>query len=366
MGVVLACLAAGCGNAVPRNAVPGNDGEPPAGNDGGASEGSSASDGGSDEVSGPTEEPVEIATPDNGIDWVGVTGGRVYFSVTNEGIYSVSAAGGVEPSLVAAASTSGEYIFNGFAFDTAFVYWSESLGDGPAGTLNRAPLEGGPSQVIASSDGFIRGIAVDSDNIYWVDQTDGEILRAPVAGGSATVVAGGLATPAGIALHAGTIYLTDAAGDVLSVPTEGGVVTILVAAPGPAPEVTDFSPGMAVDDDNFYYSQLSTSSPTVLQVPLTGGALTVLAQGYAAGIVVDATNVYWMNSDSFDTEARVNEVTIGGGAARVLADYEFAAVGPAMDRDSVYWGTSGGSVAPACALCGLQRLMPPAILKVAK
>jgi len=284
---------------------------------------------------------VEQVAPLNGYaTWIGLAGSRLYFSLYADAVESVPSAGNGAPSLIAnatgSAASSGEYVFNGFAFDSSYVYWSESVGLAPS-TIKRAPLGGGASEVIASSsDGFIGGIAIDGGNVYWVDQDEGEIRSIPVNGGSATVIATGLTTPAGIAIHARTIYLTDANSDLMAVAIGGGAVTTLVHGPGlPSNEgVADFSPGLAVDDENVYFTQYYARDPVLAQVPLGGGAMTVLAHASAYGIAVDAHNVYWLADDS------LFEAPIGGGPVCVLATNESEAVGPALDDSSVYWATS--------------------------
>jgi sugar lactone lactonase YvrE len=252
-------------------------------------------------------------------------------------------------------------VSNSFAFDSTYVYWSEWSGF-QASTVRRAPLCGGSTQILATTMGFIAGVAVDAGNVYWVAQELGQILTMPVTGGSPAVVASGLTTPAGIAIRAGTIYLSDADGDVLSVPESGGKVTTLLQGPGLPPNtiVEDFSPSVVVDDSSVYFGQTYAPTPALAKVPLTGGPSTVLAPANPMGIAVDADNVYWA-----DWAGTINEVPIGGGAVKVLASNQTVSAGPALDAYSVYWGTSEDTV--TCVGCP-----PPAnpgsnaVLKIAK
>jgi hypothetical protein len=296
--------------------------------------------------------------------WLGGVGARVYFSLYTVAIESLPSAGGVPPSLVAPASTTldmgvGLYVTNGFAFDSTYVYWSESAG-GPTSWIKRAPLDGGTTQLLASPAGFIAGVAVDSGTLYWIAQNQGTVFSVPVAGGTPTVVASGLNTPASIVIHAGIIYMTDAAGDIMSVPTGGGTVTTLLQGPGLPPnviEVADFSPALAVDDNNIYFSQTYAPEQTIAKMSLTGGTMTVLAKADPVGIAVDANNLYWIDGNTVD------EVPIAGGAVKVLASNQTAAAGPYLDDTSVYWGNFYVSV--SCEGCP-----PPhggnSVMKIAK
>jgi hypothetical protein len=317
---------------------------------------------------GTMDGPTTLAFSDANVVWVGVTGGQVYFSLLSEAIDRVPADGGVT-SLVSPAGYTGAYlgayITNAVAFDSAYVYWSESAAT--PSSIKRAPLDGGPSQTLASSPGFAASLALASGTVYWVDQyvedAGGEILSVPVTGGGATVIASGLTVPAGIAVHGGTLYVADAYGDLLSVSTDGGAVTTLVKGPGltslPANSVVDaFSISVAADDSNVYFPQYYASEPNLSVVSLDGGPPMVLLQGHISAFAVDANNVYWLAGGN------VNEMPLDGGTVRVLASNQSLSAGPALDEDSVYWGTSEGTI--TCGLCPPGPTGINAVMKVAK
>jgi hypothetical protein len=146
----------------------------------------------------------------------------------------------------------------------------------------------------------------------------------------------------------------------MSVPTGGGTVTTLLQGPGLPPdviEVADFSPALAVDDNNIYFSQTNAPEQTIAKMPLTGGTTTVLAKADPMGIAVDANNLYWIDGNTVD------EVPIAGGVVKVLASNQTAAAGPYLDDTSVYWGNFYSSV--SCEGCP-----PPhgsnSVMKIAK
>jgi hypothetical protein len=318
----------------------------------GGSEGAdgATSDAGTACAPGDEDGAVRLESLDGDVVWVGVDDGRVYFSVYEQAVESLPATGGA-PSQVAPASATGgyygEFVFSGVAFDGSYVYWSEGVGGG-ASAIERAPLGGGAPEPVVASQGFLAGIAIAAGTLYGVNQVLGEVFAMPVTGGTPAVIASGLTTPAGIAVHGGVVYVSDAASDLLSVPVDGGAVTTLVKGPGLPPnvEVADFSPGMAADDDYVYFSQYYASSPVLAKVSRLDGTMTVLAPGSAAGIAVDATDVYWVTAPGDTTS--VNAVPIAGGPVRVLAANQPLAVGPALDDCHVYWATAVGATCVGC------------------
>lgn len=90
--------------------------------------------------------------------------------------------------------------------------------------------------------------------------------------------------------------------------------------------------GVVVDATNVYWT--ASSGGNVYKVPLDGGNSTILANAQSSpfNIAVDATNVYWTN-----TGGTIMKVPIAGGAATVLASGQPTPLGIAIDADYVYW-----------------------------
>jgi hypothetical protein len=280
---------------------------------------------------------------------IAVAGCDVYVALSPGGIVEMPMAGGAVRSLV--ASTGSDVFFqNPFAMTNGDFFFSESSGGNMPGPIASAPLGGGKATTLATSMGFTSGIAVDANNVYWTAQDGGMIESVPVGGGTPTILASHLTGPAGLALQDGTLYFMDTSGDLLSVPASGGAVKTLYKGPGLAPdtEIADWSPAIALDAENLYFSVCSglqgAASPSLYRLPLAGGSPVALASSCARGIAVDGTDVYWTDG------SRVSSVPAAGGTTRTLySGPSPVSGGPVLDATSVYWGVAKDEV--TCGLC---------------
>ena len=120
-----------------------------------------------------------------------------------------------------------------------------------------------------------------------------------------------------------------------------------------------------VDANNVYFADQGTVDGTVYQCPKTGCIMPItLGPGYATGLGVDGTSVYWNDF----TAGSVVACTIGGcgGTPKVIAPSQPYAEGVTFDGTNLYWSTQGSivtCVAPGCAtpttLAPGQGAFPP-------
>lgn len=89
-------------------------------------------------------------------------GERLYWTdPSGANIQSMALAGGdVTNYSVGAYPTNGP---NAIAVDDAYVYWNDVYEQ----TVKRMPLGGGPTLVLASSQGYLAGVAADGQRVYW-------------------------------------------------------------------------------------------------------------------------------------------------------------------------------------------------------
>ena len=136
--------------------------------------------------------------------------------------------------------------------------------------------------------------------------------------------------------------------------TDGGTVTACDGSTcGIQTLVTNLNQAaaLAVDDTNIYFADQGLIPGVVYQCPKTGCTTPiVLGPGYATGIGVDATHVYW-NDFSGGT---IVSCTIGGcaNAPTVIAPNQPNAEGLSFDGTHLYWAATGDvltCLAPGCA-----------------
>lgn len=238
------------------------------------------------------------------------------------------------------------------AVDSAYVYWTDSDGNGTPGSIRKVPITGGSPTVVATARSPF-DVAVDANNIYWTDNGDikagaiqpstGTVMKMPRIGGTPVVLASGQDGPAGIAIDSSRVYWTNIrSGTVMTVSLGGGTPIALASG-------QDLPRQIAVDSAYVYWTNSGQSSGghdsgveksgtgTVMKVPAAGGTpVTLAADQYSPmNIAVDATNAYWTNADT-----SVMKVGLAGGVPVVLATGHVDE-GLAVDATNAYWVESG-------------------------
>jgi hypothetical protein len=177
------------------------------------------------------------------------------------------------------------------AVNASGLYWTDAQG-----TIAEMPIDGGLRDSLATND-YGYGIALDSQNVYWADQsaTTGPAVRKE--------------------------------------PLDGGLIQAIGTVSGSAGV-------LAVDALNAYW--IDRTDNTVNQVSLDGGTTLVLAHGYQAlwGLAVDDTTVYF--DDQF--LGNIYGIPIGGGTVQTLASAQAYPYGMAVDATSLYWANQSGQV----------------------
>jgi hypothetical protein len=142
-------------------------------------------------------------TQSNGIFWVNTTGVDTIGHANIDGSNPVA-------SFITPAGTSTI----GLAADQSFVYWLDSASS-PTGRIGRGPVGGGTGDPnFITGIGTNEGMAVDPSFVYWTNDTTG-IDRAPIGGGTpqANFIPNASTNPAeqrGVAVNSQFIFWSDA------------------------------------------------------------------------------------------------------------------------------------------------------------
>jgi hypothetical protein len=235
------------------------------------------------------------------------------------------------------------------------VYWTVYEGV-EGGSILSIPVDGGTSTTIAAQQNHPWGLAVDDQNVYWVNYANsdlleftgitsdaGSVMQAPLDGGSPLALATGVTSPFGIAIDETNVYFTTSDGNVESVPIGGGAATTLMANQA-------LPRGIAVDRTYVYWANFGLSANannpggSIARVNKNdGGSYQVLANNTdadeAIAIAVDSNRVYFA---TYGSGGQVMSVPIDGDAgATVLAPAQSTPLWLAIDSANVYWTNSG-------------------------
>lgn len=189
------------------------------------------------------------------------------------------------------------------------------------GNLSKIPVSGGPIQTIYSYGGPVRGIAVDSTNIYWFDTMSVQsILK---TGGTATTLAVGAAGPTepyvlqieGLTLHDNQVFwserLTGSAGNIKSIPVNGGAVTTW--------EHVGYNCSILKSDSNGIYwlehSYYDTFPPLrIAYVPTNSNTVSTLLTGIGGDwtpITINGDTIFIVDGEA------IKKVPINGGPLEI-------------------------------------------------
>jgi hypothetical protein len=169
--------------------------------------------------------------------------------------------------------------------------------------------------------------------------------------------------PVALAVVGDSVYVALFFDGIVSMPTQGGAVTPLVASVGGYSPGVEFQNPFAFDAHDFYFSESSggyTTGP-IARAPIGGGGSTVLAssKGFTAGIAADATYVYWVDQD----EGTINRVPIAGGSATQLAGGLSTPGGLALRSGTLFFTDAGGDLlsVPAAGGSVTKRFAGPGL-----
>jgi hypothetical protein len=190
-------------------------------------------------------------------------------------------------------------------------------------------------------------LVVDSTNVYFTDG-DGTVKKVLAGGGTVGLLAVGVATPYGITVDASNVYFTSS-GTFAAGFNDGAVLKVPISPDGgtaiPTPIATNRpSPQAIVVDDTQVYWLEPGSMPTngsILSCPLSGCPsntphvmVDTLALPY--GLALDSTSLYVTASGGGEVYG-VDKVT---AKIRIIALSQNQPEGIAVANGQVYWATN--------------------------
>ncbi len=246
------------------------------------------------------------------IGLAGISAGRITAATAPETALSTH----IPPPKFSMVSGLDRALF--LAADESFVYWSR-INDG---TIQRVPIEGGPSETVARIDGRATQLAISGQTLYIRDGigiwsfSQKELRRFANAAGDGDIVA-----------DARNVAWTNAlTGEVLIKAVHGNAPVRILASKLSQPY------DVAMDATHVYWAN---GDGTVMRVSRQGGEVDVLARGqsWPEGTLVDETHVYWLERHT----GGVFRVSKQRGEPVQIARTEPGCRGTALDGRYVYW-----------------------------
>lgn len=204
---------------------------------------------------------------------------------------------------------------------------------GAAGTVCEAPCA-------LAYDQPVRSLAVDATDVYY--SSGHSIWKVPKQGGAPTEIASGLTQPTKLEIASGSVVFLDYRRRIEEVDTTDGSISVLLDDTDPFARYWD----IAVNDEVVVLIRtVSDLDGTILSVPRTGGAPTVLAETdvgcwpkYGHGIALSPTHAYW--GEGID----IKRVALDGGVVETVSNAEDHAHTLAVGADFVYWANGAGGL----------------------
>src|SRR5215831_9305461 len=269
--------------------------------------------------------------------WIGVT------ATGMAAIKRIPLAGG---SVEVLTDGGGERVGGPLALDASFIYYANTVGNGPFyTTIRKIAKAGGTPSALATLDPWdsVASLAVDGSFVYLTGEeyaiSANVVRKLPLSGGALTTLAS-VPDPAyyrSIVLDGTSVYWLDGPyqpvpGAVLKVGKDGTNLRTLLSLPNGPQHLTS-------DASHLYWT--NGYDGNVMRMGLDGSAPTELAfaQTNPGALVVDATNLYW--SDQGDTTGAgrgLVRMPLAGGPAVTISS-----LGPSylvQDSSTLYMATN--------------------------
>jgi hypothetical protein len=216
------------------------------------------------------------------------------------------------------------------AIDDQNVYFVED----DAGTVKQVSKGGGQVTTLASDCVEPMAVAADSTHVYWIERNDGSngrLRRVLKGGGVAQDVATGLHNAQNhLVVTGGFAFFGDGkaggGGLIRKAAVDGSGVVLLVEGNG----LLNLNTAIDVEAGQVYFRN---DYDKILRVSVDGGAVTELGSGEPSAIDVFGTYLYF----SEYSNGTVNRMPLAGGAVTQLVSGKDSVSNVVSDGERVYW-----------------------------
>jgi hypothetical protein len=215
-----------------------------------------------------------------------------------------------------------------------------------AGTISWVSRSGGAVQLLVSSQPYPDSIALDSNNVYWLNEGlsygTGSVMKLSLTGGEPVTLATSEAAPEAMAVDASNVYWVDygdvGEGAIMKVPIAGGTKVQLASG-----DSVHYPYRIAVDSTDVYWVNVGSgpvADGSIMRIPKAGGPLVTVASGIQGGqdLVVMGGTVYFLSS------LGLQSVSTSGGVVSTVKSLPPGGrqwLEMAADTDSIYMGGRG-------------------------
>ena len=253
-----------------------------------------------------------------------------FAAASNASLTATLTAAGPNPGATATATLSG-------VAEVHFLYWTnaavDSVPNDPAGTVNKANLNGSSPHTVAHGQNEPGGVATGGGHLYWT--VNGVIGEANLDGTGAHVVVGG-PNATEVAVGNSHLYWTNNGGGFAN---SGSVWEANLDGSGAhsiVPSQPRIMGGIAVNGSHVYWaasSDFSAGDGAIWEANLdgTGAHSIVPGQSNPAGVALDGSHVYWASPGALWT-ANLD----GTGSTTLIRDLGNPA-GVVVDGTRIYW-----------------------------
>jgi hypothetical protein len=222
------------------------------------------------------------------------------------------------------------------AIDADNVYWIDRGTEVPdpaqkGGKVSRVPKAGGLPKELTGNLGWPKGLVMDADALYWAGFVEGKIFKLDKRGATLTVLTEGQTSPRDLAIDATDVFFVTTPGEVKRVPKSGGPAVTLAHDQRRVTHI-------AVDGEHVFWLSGAVDGQTegeVTRASKDGSHPVALAHGIRepGALAIDDTDVYWIDR----AQGLVQRIGKDGGTVRALAKEQWNANQLALDEGWVWW-----------------------------